>query len=253
MTTSRREFLAIVGTTAASSALGSAARGQPARARIRAVGFDAFTIFDPGTVTAALKESFPDRAEALSAAWRTRQFEYCWLRTLNQRYVDFWQVTDDALAFTFKAAKIDLTAPIRDRLMDAFLELKPWPDSLAALQALRDAGIRLAHVSNFSPRMLKTITDKAGASALFEHQLSTDAVAAFKPDPRAYQMAEKAFGLPREAIAFAAFGGWDAAGAKSFGLETFWVNRLGAPLEELGVTPDATGRTLSDFAAYLLA
>jgi len=34
-----------------------------------------------------------------------------------------------------------------------------------------------------------------------------------KPDARAYQMAETAFKLPRERILFAAFGGWDAAGA----------------------------------------
>jgi 2-haloacid dehalogenase len=66
-------------------------------------------------------------------------------------------------------------------------------------------------------------------------------------------MAEMAFGLPRETIVFAAFGGWDAAGAKSFGLRTFWVNRFNAPLEELGVRPDASGETLVDLANYVMA
>jgi 2-haloacid dehalogenase len=50
---------------------------------------------------------------------------------------------------------------------------------------------------------------------------------------------------------FAAFGGWDAAGAKSFGLNTFWVNRFNAPAEELGVMPDAVGSTLADLAKYV--
>ena len=83
-----------------------------------------------------------------------------------------------------------------------------------------------------------TNSQNAGISDLFEHILSTDRVNAYKPDPRAYKMAEVAFNLPRESIVFAAFGGWDAAGAKSFGLNTFWVNQVNAPLEELGVKPD---------------
>jgi 2-haloacid dehalogenase len=118
---------------------------------------------------------------------------------------------------------------------------------------MRDAGIRLAWVSNFTPTMLQVNTRTAGADGLFEHFLSTDAVQAFKPDPRAYRMAETAFGLPREQIAFAAFGGWDAAGARSFGLNTFWVNRLDVPMEELGAQPDAAGRTLTELANYVMA
>ena len=109
---------------------------------------------------------------------------------------------------------------------------------------MRQAGIRLAYVSNLTPKMLTVMSQSAGISDLFEHILSTDRVKAYKPDPRAYQMAEVVFNLPRESIVFAAFGGWDAAGAKSFGLNTFWVNQVNAPLEELGVKPDAIGRTL---------
>lgn len=57
--------------------------------------------------------------------------------------------------------------------------------------------------------------------------LSTDRVRAFKPDPRACQMGVEGLGLRREEIVFAAFGRWDAAGAKAFGYPTFWVNRAG--------------------------
>jgi 2-haloacid dehalogenase len=86
---------------------------------------------------------------------------------------------------------------------------------------------------------------------VFEHALSTDSIRVYKPDPRAYQMAVDAFGLGREEIGFAAFAGWDVAGAKWFGYPTFWVNRLNAPVEELGVAPDATGATLTDLVAFL--
>ena len=65
--------------------------------------------------------------------------------------------------------------------MDAFLQLKPFPDSVGALKAMRGAEIRLAYVSDLTPRMLKAITESAGVADLFEHLLSTDAVSAFKP------------------------------------------------------------------------
>lgn len=73
---------------------------------------------------------------------------------------------------------------------------------------------------------------------VFDHLLSTDRVQAYKPDPRSYQMGIDAFGLRREEIAFVAFGGWDAAGAKTFGFPTIWMNRLNVPTEHLGVLPD---------------
>lgn len=254
MLPTRREFIAMTSMTAATAgALGNAGKADTAAPRIKAVGFDAFTIFDPSSVTTAVEEGFPGKGKELTALWRTRQFEYCWLRTLNRAYVDFWQITDEALVFAFKAMRIDLSPESRAKLMGAFLQLKPFPDSAAALKAMRDAGIRLAYVSNFTPTMLKLNSENAGIADLFEYALSTDAVKAFKPDPRAYQMAESAFKIQRERIVFAAFGGWDAAGARSFGLHTFWVNRFNAPFEELGVKPDAEGGTLTELAKYLIA
>ena len=73
---------------------------------------------------------------------------------------------------------------------------------------------------------------------------STDAVATFKPDPRAYRLGTEALREPKERILFAAFAGWDVAGAKWFGYPTFWVNRAAAPAEALGVTADAAGDDL---------
>jgi len=222
---SRRRLLTQAGTAVAAGMLNDVA---PARARaegIEAIGFDAFTIFDPRSVAAAVEESFPGKGQEIFSTWRLRQFEYCWLRTLNKNYADFQQITEEALVFACKSAKVDLEASARAKLMDAAFRFKPWPDSVAALKTMRNAGIRLAYVSNLTPEILVTLSDAAGITDLFEHRLSTDLVKAFKPDPRAYQMAEKAFGLPRDKILFAAFGGWDAAGAKSFGLSTFWVRR----------------------------
>jgi 2-haloacid dehalogenase len=256
-TTTRRDLLRMTGAAAAAGGaaqvFGTDAFAQTAVGKTKAVGFDAFTIFNPLSVDAVIDEIFPGKGTQLASAWRTRIFEYCWLRTLNHTYVDFWHILDDALVFAFKAAKIELKPDARDKFMDAFLRVKPWPEAVEALKSMRQAGIRLAYVSNLTPKMLTEMSQSAGILDLFEHILSTDRVKAYKPDPRAYQMAEVVFNLPRESIVFAAFGGWDAAGAKSFGLNTFWVNHVNAPIEELGVRPDAIGTTLTELARYVTA
>lgn len=251
MPLNRRTFL----TLAAGAASSLMVSGPRARTRttpkIKAVAFDGFTTFDPQPVVALAGELFPGKGPELTAAWRTRQFEYAWLRTLTGDYVDFWHVTEDALVFAAKLLKLDLTREKRMQLIQAFLEIKAWPDALPALKSLKAAGIRMAFLSNFTTEMLDAAVRNSGLQGIFEPHLSTDRVKAYKPDPRAYRMGLEAFGLKREEIAFAAFGGWDAAGAKTFGYPTFWVNRMNLPVEELGAVPDASGATLHDLVNFV--
>ena len=222
-------------------------------AKVKAVAFDGFPIIDPRPVFAKADEMFPGKGIELSNAWRARQFEYTWLRTLGGRYVDFWQVTEESLVFAAKAQRINLSADKRGQLMQTWLSLKAWPDVAPALKQLKTAGIRMAFLSNLTSAMMDAAVKNSALEGLFEPHLSTDRVKAFKPDPRAYQMGLDAFKLKKEEIAFAAFAGWDAAGAKWFGYPTFWVNRGNAPIEELEVTPDGFGSGLTDLVKFVLA
>lgn len=219
--------------------------------RVQAVAFDGFPIFDPRPVFALAEELFPGKGAGLSSAWRTRQFEYTWLRSVAGNYADFWQITEDALVFAARMLQLDLDPPTRARLMNAYLDLKTWPDVPHALKTLKAAGLRLGFLSNFTRRMLEAGIRSSGLEGVFEHLLSTDEVKQFKPAPRAYQMAVDAFGLKHEEIAFAAFAGWDAAGAKWFGFPTVWVNRLNSPPEQLSVTPDVTCHDLSGLVGFV--
>jgi 2-haloacid dehalogenase len=252
MPINRRNFLALAAVSAASDFVVSSPLARAATTpKVRAIALDAFTTFDPRSVFALAEDLFPGKGTDLSNAWRTRQFEYTWLRTLTGSYVDFWHVTEDALVYAAKLVKIELTVEKRNQLMQAFLSLKTWPDALPALQSLKASGMRIALLSNFTAAMLDAAVRNSSLQGIFEVLLSTDRVRAYKPDPRAYQMGIDAFGVKREEIAFAAFGGWDAAGARVFGYPTFWVNRMNVPLEELGFVPDATGATLRDLANFV--
>ncbi|HEX7113139.1 MAG TPA: haloacid dehalogenase type II [Mizugakiibacter sp.] len=254
MPLTRRRFLDLAARGIAAGALAPAfAARAGSQQRIKAIAFDAFPVFDPRPAFALAERLFPGHGAELSNAWRTRLFEYQWLRVLNGRYADFEQTLDDALAFAAEQSKLDLSADKRAQLLDAWLALKAWPDAPQALASLRSAGFRLAFLSNMTARMLQAGIRNAGLDGVFEHVLSTDAVRSFKPDPRAYRLGVEAFGLRKEEILFVSFAGWDAAGAKSFGYPTYWVNRAGAPAERLGVAADGVGGNLADLVAFLRA
>ena len=220
---------------------------------IRAVAFDLFTLFDPRGVDRRVAELLPAPEEVkreFAAAWKGRLFQYSWIRTASGRYLDFERLVHDSLLHACRTHGVRLDPGLGRRLESAFTELEPWPDTLDVLAALRARGLRLAPLANFSPRMIEGLLEHGGARHFFDAIISTDRARTYKPDPRAYALGEQVFGLPRGQIAFSAFGGWDAAGARWFGYPTFWVNRLGVPAEEL-IQPDATGPDLTHLARWL--
>lgn len=250
----RRRFLEVVGAALAGSLLTTTTGAVLARqgGPIKALAIDGLTTFDTRPVVALADQIFPGRGGELCQVWRTRQFEYTWLRTLMGRYADFRQVTDEALVFATQQLKLELRDESRAQLMDSFLSLEAWPDVLPAFTRLREAGIRLAFLANFTDQMLRSGMRNSGLTDLMEPPLSTDRVRLYKPHPRAYQMGPEAFGLPLEQMGFAAFGGWDVAGAKAFGYSTFWVNRTQQPNEGLGLTADAEGKTCEALVPWAL-
>ena len=87
------------------------------------------------------------RPRRLTVLWRDKQLQYTWLRAAQGRHADFWQVTGDALDFTLET----LGRPdpgLRDRLMQLYLRLDPFPEVPAVLRELRSAGFATAILSN---------------------------------------------------------------------------------------------------------
>lgn len=244
----RRNFV----TAALASAASTAIPAWAASNGIKAVGFDGLALFDPRPIFAMVEQFLPGRGAAFAATWRARQFDYTWLRTMMGSYVDFVQISADALQFTEEAEKASLAPEQRQQLLAGFLNLKVWPDVVPALKQLKAHGIGLAPLTDFSLPMLEAgVRNNPELRGVFDHLLSTDLVKAYKPDPRSYQMGIDAFGLPREQIAFVAFAGWDAAGAKTFGFPTLWANRLKAPTEQLGVMPNQIGADFKPLPAFV--
>lgn len=218
---------------------------------IKAVAFDAYgTLFDVYSIGALAEELFPGSGQALAELWRDRQIDYTRLRTMSGRYADFWSVTGDALAYACERLGLALSDAARNRLMDQYARLTPFPENEGALRQLRGLGLPLAILSNGTPAMIASAVSAAGWDGLFDHILSADRVAKFKTAPEAYQLGPDAFGCAAAEILFVSSNAWDACGASWFGYTAFWVNRAGAPLERLGVRPAGEGRSLDDVLSF---
>jgi 2-haloacid dehalogenase len=211
---------------------------------IKYLVFDAYgTLFDVHSVTIAADRIFPGQGSELSKAWRMRQLEYTWLRSLMNRYEDFWKVTESALVAACNAMKLPLDAAARTELMDAYVRLTPFPEVKEALSALSRRP--LAILSNGNPKMLKQVVKNAGLEEAFSHVISVDEAKTYKPSPDAYQLAAKKMRSAPGSIGFVSSNFFDVAGAKTFGFRSYWVNRSAIPAEELGVRPDATLKSLT--------
>ena len=220
---------------------------------IKAIAFDAYgTLLDVYSVGALAEQLWPGKGVSIATTWRDKQIEYTRLRTLCDKFVDFWQVTGDALEYACEAQGVDLTSDARRALMDEYEELTAFSENHAALTRLQNDGVPMAVLTNGSEGMIAAALRASKLEGFFDHVLSVDGVGKFKTAPEVYQMGPDAFGLQAREILFVSSNCWDICGATWFGYHTIWLNRYDQPMERLGVEPHARGKSLSDVADYVL-
>jgi len=192
---------------------------------IKAVVFDAYgTLYDIQSVAAVTEAAFPGYGEIVTQIWRIKQLEYTWLRSLMQRYQDFSDVTRDSLAYTLRVLGLSYERDAFERIMAKYLHLDPYPDAMATLAAMQ--GRKLAILSNGSTEMLDALVRNSGLEPMLDATISVDAQKIFKPSPDAYALIETRLGVPPAAVLFVSSNPWDACGAKAFGLNVAWIERV---------------------------
>jgi 2-haloacid dehalogenase len=212
---------------------------------LQALVFDAYgTLFDVHSVVERCERAFPGHGLELSRAWRGKQLEYTWLRSLMGRHGDFWQLTGDALGFACRALGLPCPPAVHRDLMDAYLRLDCFPEVKDALAQMRP--LTLAILSNGTPAMLDAVVAHQSLDDRFAAVISVEEAGIFKPHPSVYALAPLRLGVAKERIGFVSANGWDVAGASSFGFTAFWVNRTGAPEETLPGGPWRSFRSLDE-------
>jgi 2-haloacid dehalogenase len=212
-----------------------------------AVLFDAYgTLFDVYSVGLLAEQLYPGEGDRLAQLWRDKQIEYSRIVSMSGRYRPFWQVTLSALRFAAERLGLPLDKANEDRLMNQYRHLSAFPENREVLEALKARGVQAGVLSNGDPEMLAVAVKSAGFGDLLDPVLSVHETRRFKTDPATYALGPAALGIDARQILFVSSNGWDAIGATWYGYTTLWVNRAGAPLEQLGTAPTRTGRSLRD-------
>jgi 2-haloacid dehalogenase len=220
-------------------------------ATVRACVFDAYgTLFDFAAAARGCRDVLGESIDKLTALWRDKQLQYTWLRALQGRHADFWQVTGDALDFALETLTLDKPG-LRDRLMNLYLTLDAFPEVPDVLKRLKTAGVRTAILSNGSRMMLDAAIKEAGLGSLLDAVLSVEEVGVYKPHPKVYQLAVDRLGVPARAIAYESSNAWDAYAASAFGMQVVWCNRYGQRPERLPGKPDRMVRSLAELPSLV--
>ena len=228
-----------------------ATSAPPTPAAPSAVLFDAYgTLFDVYSVGLLAEQLFPGFGEHLALLWRDKQIEYSRLASMSGRYRPFWDITRAALRFAALRLGLTADAGAEDRLMNQYRHLSAFPENRDVLAELKRRGIPAGILSNGDPDMLAVAVKSAGLHEMLDPVLSVHETRKFKTDPATYALGTAALGLPAAQILFVSSNGWDAIGATWFGYTTLWVNRAGAPPEQLDTQPTRTGTSLRDVLAF---
>lgn len=220
-------------------------------AGVQACVFDAYgTLFDFAAAARGCRDVLGESIDKLTALWRDKQLQYTWLRAAQGAHADFWQVTGDALDFALETLAIEQRG-LRDRLMNLYLTLEPFPEVSDVLRRLKAAGLRTAILSNGSPAMLDAAVRASRLGTLVDSVLSVEAVGVYKPHPKVYQLAVDRLAIPAAAIAFQSSNAWDAYAASAFGMQVVWCNRYGQRRERLPGKPDRIVQSLAELPALV--
>ena len=208
------------------------------------------TLLDLGALDPHFERAFGDAG--VRRAWFLQLLQSALVATVTGAYSDFGQVGAAALQIVAEREGVDLSDEDRQRILGGMRELPPHPEVAESLQRLRDAGLRLATLTNSTQLVAEAQMESAGLRGYFEQILSADAVGRLQPAPEPYRMAAESLGVRVDEIRLVAAHAWDVAGALRAGCAAAFVVRPGMVLDPLVERPDVAGADLREVADRIL-
>jgi 2-haloacid dehalogenase len=208
------------------------------------------TLLDLGGLRVPFARAFGD--DSPLGEWFARLLHGSLVATLTDSYEDFGAIGRRALDVVAARRGRTLSDDERDAILGAMRRLPPHPDVPDALTRLRDAGFRLAALTNSSNAAVRAQLEFAGLQNAFEKVLSVEDVRRFKPAPEPYLMAAARLGVEPAQMRMVAAHDWDVWGAMRAGCHAAYIDRAGVPFT-LGEAPDVIGRDLAEVADGIVA
>src|SRR5918997_3589991 len=169
------------------------------------------TLLDLGALDRHFEQVFGDAS--VRRAWFLQLLQSALVATVTDTYSDFGTIGGAALKMVAEREGLDLSDEDKQMILGGMRELPPHPEVAESLERLRDAGLRLATLTNSTQQVAEAQMANSGLRAYFEQILSADAVGRLKPAPEPYRMAAQSLGVGVEGVRLVAAHAWDVAGA----------------------------------------
>lgn len=208
------------------------------------------TLLDLGALDPRFESAFGDAS--VRREWFGQLLQSAFVATITRAYSDFGAIGAAALEMIAERRGIELTDDEKGEILGGMAELPPHPEVVESLERLREAGIRLATLTNSAPRVAQAQIDYSGLREYFEQTLSADAVQRLKPAPEPYRLAAESLGIEVGGMRLIAAHAWDVAGALRAGCAAAFVARPGMVLDPLVEPPDVVGSDLRQVADRIL-
>ena len=209
------------------------------------------TLLDLGALDPHFERVFGDAG--VRRSWFLQVLQSALVATVTGVYSEFGAIGAAALDMTAERQGVRISDEDRRAILGGMRELPPHPEVPEALDGLRDAGLRLAALTNNTAEVAEAQLNNAGLTDRFEKVLSADAVRRLKPAPEPYRAAAEALGVETSGVRLIAAHAWDVAGAMRAGCAAAFVARPGMVLDPLADPPDVVGADLSEVAASIIA
>ena len=208
------------------------------------------TLLDLGGLDPHFERVFGDAG--LRRAWFSQLLQSALVATVTGSYSNFGEVGAAALEMVAEREGVDLSDEDRQKILGGMRELPAHPEVAESLERLREAGFRLATLTNSTRQVAEAQMDNSGLRDYFEQILSADDVQRLKPAPEPYRMAAESLGVGVEGVRLVAAHAWDVAGALRAGCAAAFVARPGMVLDPLVERPDVVGADLREVADRIL-
>jgi 2-haloacid dehalogenase len=209
------------------------------------------TLLDLGAMGPHFERVFGDAG--VRVGWFEQMIQSALVATVTGSYRRFGDHAMAALEMIAERAGVGLGDGDREAVADQLRRLPAHPEVVGALGRLKEAGFRLAALTNSTEEVARAQLEHAGLLDRFDLVLSADMVRRLKPAPEPYRMAAERLGVAVGEVRLVAAHAWDVAGAAGAGCATAFVARPGKVLDPLAERPGIVGADLGEVAEAILA